>query len=234
VNWLIKISQDLQLLDECTGYHHGQTDCIIRANIDGNQVGYLNYSIFEDVAYINHVQVDENFRRQGIAKAMYQKLQEENPDIDWGMTTPEGTALKEKIAQVEDLPEDMTGFDLQYWNQRYPPVGGEVSGLTISNEPIANTSSIGASLYDWEELPGIREMPIDDFGDPKRFFYAKNDFERCRELAEEIKQSGEIMPLIVVVEKEGPYILEGGHRILALYLLGIKTFPALVIISGDD
>ena len=96
MNWLTKISQ-VQLLDECTGHRHGQTDCIIRAIIDGNQVGYLQYSIFQGTAHIGHIHVEEEFRRQGIAKMMYQKLKEENPDIDWGMTTPDGTILKESL-----------------------------------------------------------------------------------------------------------------------------------------
>lgn len=42
------------------------------------------------------------------------------------------------------------------------------------------------------------------------------------------------MPLIVAVDDKGPYILEGGHRFVALGLLQIPTFPALVVIDQDD
>jgi ParB-like chromosome segregation protein Spo0J len=37
-----------------------------------------------------------------------------------------------------------------------------------------------------------------------------------------------------VVEKDGPYVLEGGHRLAALHILGAKHLPALVVISHDD
>jgi ParB-like chromosome segregation protein Spo0J len=54
-------------------------------------------------------------------------------------------------------------------------------------------------------------------------------------LAEEINDSREINPLIVVIEgkdlEEDMYILEGGHRFDALRLLGIKEFPAVVVLE---
>ena len=101
----------------------------------------------------------------------------------------------------------------------YPMAGGMVSGLRVS-EDIDNMSSIGASFLEYEILPGIREIPMSEFGSAKPHdnFYARNDIERCRSLANEIRESGEIMPLIVVVDDEpGPYILEGGHRFVALH-----------------
>jgi hypothetical protein len=54
---------------------------------------------------------------------------------------------------------------------------------------------------------------------------------RTKALAEEIKQSGEVNPLIVMIDEEGPYILEGGHRYDALKILGAKSFPAIVVID---
>jgi hypothetical protein len=39
--------------------------------------------------------------------------------------------------------------------------------------------------------------------------------------------------LIVAIDKQGPYILEGSTRIDALYNLGVKTFPALVVYDKD-
>lgn len=114
----------------------------------------------------------------------------------------------------------------------YPIAGETVSGLQVRDE-VPNLSSIGATLYDYEILDGIREVPISDFGGPRTVFYAANDFDRSKSLAEEIKVSGEIKPLIIIVDDEGPYILEGAHRFVALYYLGVPTFPALVVLDQD-
>lgn len=100
-----------------------------------------------------------------------------------------------------------------------------VSGLRVKPN-IPNTSSISASLTDYEEY-GIREVPMDIFslkgGEPA--------------LADAIQQNGWIEPLIVVVDGHPDgvaYILEGSHRIDALQTLGVKTFPALVILDLED
>jgi len=117
--------------------------------------------------------------------------------------------------------------------KNYPIAGSMVSGLKVSDQ-VNNLSSIGASLSQYEILPKIREIPMSDFGDssPHSNFYARDDIGRCQKLANEIKQSGEITPLIVVLDDEGPYILEGGHRFVALGLIDIHSFPALVVIDG--
>jgi hypothetical protein len=87
-------------------------------------------------------------------------------------------------------------------------------------------------MEDWKELPGIRELPLADFGSgkPHDVFYAANDIESARRLAEEIRNSGWVAPLIVGIDNE-PYILEGIHRFVALHELGAQTFPALVVVE---
>lgn len=116
----------------------------------------------------------------------------------------------------------------------YPLAGSLVSGLRVSDD-IGNMSSISASFVQYDILDGIREVPMSDFSSaPHDNFYARNDINRCQSLAEEIKNSGEIMPLIVAVDKSGPYILEGGHRLGAMHLLGMQSFPALVVVDMDN
>jgi hypothetical protein len=116
----------------------------------------------------------------------------------------------------------------------YKLAGSEVSGLKV-REQVPNTNSISATFTNYEVLPGIREFLMSDFeAKPTDLFYSKSDLDRVRNLAEQIKLSKEINPLIVAVDKEGPpYILEGGHRLGALYLLGVNSFPALVVIDKD-
>jgi hypothetical protein len=58
--------------------------------------------------------------------------------------------------------------------------------------------------------------------------------ERTRKLAEDIRASGEITPLIVVQDAEGMYVLEGGHRFDALIASGAQSLPAVVVIDQDN
>ena len=120
------------------------------------------------------------------------------------------------------------------WDKKYLKVSGNIDGLKILND-IPNTSSIRASLIDYEILKGIRKIPIKEFdAKPRDLFYAKNDLDKVRELAEAIKESKEIKPLIVVIDKEGLYILEGAHRLGALYLVGVKYIPAMVVLDLES
>jgi hypothetical protein len=110
--------------------------------------------------------------------------------------------------------------------------GETVDGRTVRDD-IPNTGSISASFDSYSVLKGIREVPMDRFTASGTSYSVSGD-KRIKQLAEKIRESNEINPLIVVVDSEGPYILEGGHRLEALYLLRAKAFPALVVIDEDD
>lgn len=99
---------------------------------------------------------------------------------------------------------------------------------------VPNRGSIEATLSEWEELPGIREVPMGEFGGPRTVFYAADDFAKSKKLAEKIRKSGKVSPLIIVVDEEGPYILEGAHRYVALYELGARSFPAVVVRDAEE
>jgi len=120
------------------------------------------------------------------------------------------------------------------YDSQFPRAGGVVDGRTVLNGPVPNTSSISASLLDYTVLPGIREVSMSHFSVPKSVFYADDDYKKSERLAEQIRQSNTIAPLIIVVDKDGPYILEGGHRYVALYYLGAKSFPALVVLDDES
>ena len=118
-------------------------------------------------------------------------------------------------------------------DSKYSKAGSTVDGLKVRSE-IPNIESISATFINYSKLPGIREVPMSEFDGPRSVFYATNDFEKGRNLAEKIKESGEINPLIIAIDKDGPYILEGAHRYVALYYLDKKSFPALVVIDEDE
>ena len=123
-----------------------------------------------------------------------------------------------------DVVEPEVLFDKKY--QR-PKNNTTTDGLTIRNH-IPNQSSIDASVTNPIYLSGVREIPLSDFPEPPTVN------KRTTELANEIKNSGEINPLIVVIDKDGPYILEGANRYDAMKINGAKTIPAQVIIDGDS
>ena len=114
----------------------------------------------------------------------------------------------------------------------WPMAGDMVDGRGVLDD-VPNTSSISASLDDYTILPGIREVPMSEFGVTGKS-YSVSENKRIEQLAKDIAESGEISPLIVVIDAEGPYILEGGHRIEALFLLGAKSFPSMVVVEELD
>jgi hypothetical protein len=104
-------------------------------------------------------------------------------------------------------------------------------GMTVG-EDIANTGSIAATLGDDYETIGLREIPMDEWGvsSATDVFYEVSDVRRAQELAEELRASQRVDPLIVVVQPNGePYILEGNHRLAALAEMNAEAFPALVV-----
>jgi len=114
----------------------------------------------------------------------------------------------------------------------FPVAGQTVDGLAVTNN-IPNLSSIRSSLTNYTVLKGIREVPITDW--TPQGMYSTNERDRIHLLAQQIQTNKRIDPLIMVVEQNGDdYILEGGHRINALKLLGAKAFPALVVIDSGD
>lgn len=135
-----------------------------------------------------------------------------------GESVPRGTPEK----QPWEVPAK------QYGN--FPRATTEVDGRTVRSK-VDNLSSIAATLGgDYEEMPGIRAVPMSAFTLDEA---PLSTDARTVALADKIRASGEITPLIVAMDSKGPYILEGGHRYDALKILGAKAFPAVVVVEGD-
>jgi ParB-like chromosome segregation protein Spo0J len=70
-----------------------------------------------------------------------------------------------------------------------------------------------------EILNGIRAVPRTDiFSENTKIedeYRSIGDIEKVKNLISQIKTNKWIKPLIIVVENEGPYVLEGGHRSVA-------------------
>ena len=116
----------------------------------------------------------------------------------------------------------------------YPKASGTVDNLKVG-EKIKNMDSISATFNKYEIDKGIRSIPISEFqvSKPNELFRSSDDIKRVNELAKQIKANKYIDPLIVAIDKEGTYVLEGGHRLGALNLLGVKNLPAVVVRDLD-
>lgn len=158
-------------------------------------------------------------RRLRAGQEVSPRLREEFADLVAEVEKPAVEAKREgraeRLARVEKK-----GLEI---DARLKKAGDTVDGRVVRKE-VPNAESIEATFgTDFTELPGIREIPMADFEAPPEIT------ERTKALAEEIEESGEINPLIVAFDNQGPYILEGGHRFDALKILGAESFPAVVV-----
>jgi len=143
-----------------------------------------------------------------------------------------------KTAQeTEEIDEtsEQTRLDKLVIKYNYPRAGDMVDGRVVRKN-IPNLSSIDASFMNPLEFRGIREVPMSAFtlDEAPAAIDSTLKPNKISALAEEIRQSKEINPLIVGLDEKGPYILEGVHRYDALKLLRAKSFPAVIVIEGAD
>jgi hypothetical protein len=136
-------------------------------------------------------------------------------------------ALKDKLAGPVTESTEVSAVE------GLPLAGAVVDGRNVINaNHVPNIGSIQSSLSNYTVLKGIRVVLMAEFTLTGRTYSASGN-RRIKELAGQIQASQEITPLIVVYDNDGPYILEGATRADALYILGAKAFPALVVIDHD-
>lgn len=190
---------------------------------------------FSDLAEMSHAALDNNMlteyeRPEDLAADITDYWWKQRQQVDQSETASPGAPpteyTKEPIAESAKKIWQMTAKEFE--DILYPRAGNVVDGRTVRDH-IPNRDSISASMHEYKILSGIREVPISLF-DPE---YVPETTEKVRKLADEVAQSNEINPLIVAVDEEGPYILEGGHRYDALRMLNAKSLPALVVLESD-
>jgi predicted RNA binding protein YcfA (HicA-like mRNA interferase family) len=115
------------------------------------------------------------------------------------------------------------------------PVIDSWNGMQL--RPVGDSmNSIGASLYGYEILDGIREIPVSMFSNTSISARNQREHDYLRDLAQEIQTNQSIEPLVVVFDDDpSPYILEGVHRFDSLiHHLGAQTLPALVVLDQTE
>lgn len=136
------------------------------------------------------------------------------------------------MIKLKSLLEDIRKDFINQVNTKYPLAGDEVDGRQVLTK-VDNTSSISASLSSYYILKGIREVPMSDF-EVSGKHYSVQGSDRIKYLEKQIQLTKTISPLIVVVDKEGSYILEGSNRVNALKNIKAKSFPAMVVIDTEN
>jgi GNAT superfamily N-acetyltransferase len=144
---------DLRLTNETLNAHHGQLDLQIQAFIGDNRVGVLYYSVFENVPLISFIEVEEDYRRQGIGTAMVQYLAGQYPgiEIEWGMLTDDGAAFKEAITyEVEN--EEYTSIQERIYeiSEIISHYESQFAGDGISDEESEHWYELHDEQYDLE------------------------------------------------------------------------------------
>lgn len=102
---------NLTFRSECVGAYSGQTNMVLYAELDGQAVGRIEYSVYNGEVYVQFIKTQPGHRRQGIATAMAKQLQAEYPDteIEWSASTEDGTQF---IASLNREFEPEPNYDL--------------------------------------------------------------------------------------------------------------------------
>jgi hypothetical protein len=145
-----------------------------------------------------------------------------------GPPLPAVLDLAQRHLEMDNSPLDLeTKAPIE--TQPFKDAGSSVSGMTVRDH-IPNMSSIDASLEHPDILPGIKEVPLSAF----KGYEPPKVTPRVSDLASQIQSSGEMNPLIVAFDKDGPYVIEGGHRLDAAIHLGKDSIPAKVVIDTEN
>lgn len=125
-------------------------------------------------------------------------------------------------------PEQRTRLDSLQESQ-----GVKDLGLMGPTESLLNSAQ--ASFYDFEIVPGVRNVPIQSLEPLLPGYESAQEMKRIQNLANQIKESKQIEPLFIGVDPTGiPYIMEGQHRIRALKSLGYEDVPARIVVDMDE
>lgn len=69
--------------------------------IKDNLLGYVDYNVYEDKAYINFIKVKDSEKRKGVGTALIQSLYDDHKEVIWGYTTEDGSELKKYIDSIK-------------------------------------------------------------------------------------------------------------------------------------
>lgn len=142
---------DKNIKDVSTGYAYGESYYTMSYTQDGKVVGTLEYGEYDGEPNVKMVEVDPEYRRKGIGTKLLQELQRKYPDveIDFGMSTPDGTKLLDAITY------DVTDNAIVEDRQKLKDLQTELNELQEKLDV----------LYDTENLTEAQDKELQVLGD---------------------------------------------------------------------
>lgn len=159
---------DKNIKDISTGYSHGESYYTMSYMQDGKVVATLEYGEYDGEANVKMIEVEPEYRRKGIATKLLQELQNkyEGTEIDFGMSTPDGTKLLESITY--DVTDEAVVAD----RQKFKDLQSELNDLQEKLDV----------LYDTENLTEEQDAELHNLGDRWQEVY-----ESIHELSENLR-----------------------------------------------
>lgn len=107
VQFSLKDTDGYNIADEYEGYSNGQNNYNLIAKKNNGLAGYISYSEYNDIPYVNMIEVMPEYRRQGVGTNLVQALQKKYKgiEISFGYTTPDGTSLLSEVLYDEANPK---------------------------------------------------------------------------------------------------------------------------------
>ena len=170
-----ELFEALTFKTDSRGYSHGQSDLTLRAYDNGEEVGHIDYSVYNGEPHVQMIAVPRK-KRRGYATAMVHQLQSEFPDteIDMGGLTDDGSALlasipqdvihnaeyREKLQRLEQVKAELARY-------------GEMADAFHANPTDHARQEIALVANHWSDLHDTEwelEQALDDLQPSKRLF----------------------------------------------------------------
>lgn len=148
------IDETIDISQHVKSHQRRQTDIRLEARTENGLAGYLDYSDWNGEIRINMIHVSQ--KRSGVGTALVKHLQKLYPatEIDWGMTTPEGTQLYNSL-EFEEIPNSRVIKDLQkldalkHKEEGYKKLAAEWESSSKTTE---DRNRFLAATDDWNDL----------------------------------------------------------------------------------
>jgi len=144
--------------DEVTNSYSGQTNHVMSASAADGNGGTLEYTVYEGKPSISMISVPEGSRRAGIGRALVQRLQSQYPgvQIDWGMMTEDGAALRKSLS-VKTVPTEFADKfrELEDVKAKLAAISQKADAGSLTDEDVAGWNDLHDREYSLEaELSG--------------------------------------------------------------------------------
>jgi len=94
-----RLFESIKIKNSIIGTQSRQEDMRLAYEKDDNNIGSIDYSMFDNKIYIKMISINNKFKRKGYGEKLILALQNLYPkiEIDWGMITGEGIHLYNKV-----------------------------------------------------------------------------------------------------------------------------------------